>query len=78
MKEVHFHIFDKIVNNNVSFEEFVKLYVNYRPAFGDPFCKYEDAFREFVDRQKDGSVKLYKSVLISILTSYGNYFAKPK
>lgn len=72
MNEIHFHIFDTTVNNNVSFEEFVKLYINYRPAFGDPFCKYEEAFREFVDRQRDGSFKLHKSALISALTSYGN------
>ncbi|GLG99053.1 WD repeat-containing protein [Gryllus bimaculatus] len=52
----------------ISFEDFVKLYLNHQPAFGTPFRKLQEAFEAFADDEdeEDGLI-MYRETLISML-----------
>ncbi|XP_022820002.1 cilia- and flagella-associated protein 251-like [Spodoptera litura] len=59
----------------IDFEEFVKLYLNHRPVFGENFKCLRLAFRTFANVTKNGfSIK--RNDFIEILTSNGEYFTR--
>ncbi|KAF9408495.1 hypothetical protein HW555_011852 [Spodoptera exigua] len=59
----------------IDFEEFVKLYLNHRPVFGEDFKRLRLAFRTFANIGKDGfSIK--RNDFIEILTTNGEYFSR--
>ncbi|XP_035436887.2 cilia- and flagella-associated protein 251 isoform X2 [Spodoptera frugiperda] len=52
----------------IDFEEFVKLYLNHRPVFGENFKRLRAAFRTFANISKDGFF-IKRNEFIEMLTS---------
>ncbi|KAG6448660.1 cilia- and flagella-associated protein 251 isoform X2 [Manduca sexta] len=59
----------------IDFEEFVKLYINHRPAFGYNYKKLRNAFRNFAYMQKE-VYKMHRDEFIDMLENYGERFPR--
>ncbi|VVC96642.1 unnamed protein product [Leptidea sinapis] len=58
----------------IDFEEFVKLYLNHRPAFPDSFKKIKNAFRYFATSGRNGELQIDREEFIEVLNQYGEKF----
>ncbi|XP_075969110.1 cilia- and flagella-associated protein 251-like [Anticarsia gemmatalis] len=59
----------------IDFEEFVKLYLNHRPAFGENYKRIRTSFRIFADMNEDGPYML-RDEFIDMLTLNGEHFSR--
>ncbi|CAH0551660.1 unnamed protein product [Brassicogethes aeneus] len=73
--EARYHSLDETskVQTQISFFEFLKLYINHRPAHGYKLTELEETFNVFAnmpeDAELDGSI--YRDEYLEILTKYG-------
>lgn len=58
------------MSEEIDFEEFVKLYLNHRPAFGETFEKIKQAFKTFAVFDK-GDFVMVREDFIAMLNEYG-------
>lgn len=68
--EAKYKVFNRAPVSEIEFEEFVKLYLNHRPAFGEHYKRLRLAFRNFANISNEGYV-MSREDLIDILTSQG-------
>lgn len=68
--EAKYKVYQKEPSAEIDFEEFVKLYVNHRPAFGDNIKKISKAFKTFARCRRE-EYFMNRSDFISMLSDYG-------
>ncbi|XP_026742733.1 cilia- and flagella-associated protein 251-like isoform X2 [Trichoplusia ni] len=73
--EAKYKVFNRAPVSEIEFEEFVKLYLNHRPAFGEHYKRLRLAFRNFANISNEGYV-MSREDLIDILTSQGERFSR--
>ncbi|XP_046965477.1 cilia- and flagella-associated protein 251-like [Vanessa cardui] len=73
--EAKYKIFNRTPSTEIDFEEFVKLYLNHRPAFGESFKKIRNAFRYF-GTMDDTSISMNREDFITMLNNNGEYFSR--
>ncbi|CAH0718741.1 unnamed protein product, partial [Brenthis ino] len=71
--EAKYKVYQKVPSTEIDFEEFVKLYLNHRPAFGENFKKIKNAFRHFTTGE---SLSLSRDEFIDMITNYGECFPR--
>ncbi|GBP63593.1 Cilia- and flagella-associated protein 251 [Eumeta japonica] len=74
LTEAKYKIYEREPSVNVDFEEFVKLYLNHRPAFGDSIHKIKNAFKNFADVEHDTFV-IRRADFVDMLNKYGECFS---
>lgn len=70
LEQAKYSIYNKEPATDIDFEDFVRLYLNHRPAFGDNYAKMFNAFRNFASFRKDNYV-LTRNEFIKLLYKYG-------
>ncbi|XP_049695270.2 cilia- and flagella-associated protein 251 isoform X2 [Helicoverpa armigera] len=73
--EAKFKVYLKTPVTEIDFMEFVKLYLNHRPVFGESFKRLRAAFRTFANVSKQGYV-MQRNDFIEMLTSNGEFFSR--
>ncbi|XP_052758996.1 cilia- and flagella-associated protein 251-like [Galleria mellonella] len=73
--EAKYKVYQRIPCTEIDFEEFVKLYLNHRPAFGYNYQQIRNAFRNFATLQKE-TYMMYRDDFIDMLGSYGECFSR--
>ncbi|CAG9095598.1 unnamed protein product [Plutella xylostella] len=73
LTEARYNVTRQSPATDVDFEDFVKLYLNHRPALGDHFQKLRTAFKYFASC-RDGQYVLSREALVDALCSYGECF----
>ncbi|XP_072944210.1 cilia- and flagella-associated protein 251-like [Epargyreus clarus] len=73
--EAKFKVYQRKPSTEIDFEEFVKLYLNHRPAFGDSFKNLKNSFAVFATAHRDSYV-IYRDDFIDMLTSNGECFSQ--
>ncbi|KAM3961839.1 cilia- and flagella-associated protein 251 [Aphomia sociella] len=73
--EAQYKIYLRTPCTEIDFEEFVKLYLNHRPAFGYNYQQVRNAFRTFATFQKETNM-MYRDDFIDMLGSYGECFSR--
>ncbi|XP_050663758.1 cilia- and flagella-associated protein 251-like [Leptidea sinapis] len=72
--EAKYKVYQQTPATEIDFEEFVKLYLNHRPAFPDSFKKIKNAFRYFATSGRNGELQIDREEFIEVLNQYGEKF----
>ncbi|XP_063531343.1 cilia- and flagella-associated protein 251-like [Cydia strobilella] len=75
LTEAKFKVYQPTPFAEVDFEEFVKLYLNHRPAFGEELGRVRNAFRTFASLEKEDYV-MSRDEFVDMLGSYGECFSR--
>ena len=70
--EAKYKVYLKKPVPEIDFEEFVKLYLNHRPAFGESFKRLRAAFRTFADLSATMECYMTREDFIEMLNTNGN------
>ncbi|CAH2074708.1 unnamed protein product, partial [Iphiclides podalirius] len=73
--EAKYKVYQQRPSTEVDFEEFVKLYLNHRPAYSTSSKELRNAFRNFATFS-DNSYSIPRDEFIEILKDYGEHFSK--
>ncbi|XP_045445689.1 cilia- and flagella-associated protein 251-like [Melitaea cinxia] len=73
--EAKYKVYNRVPCTEIDFEEFVKLYLNHRPAFGDNFKKIRNAFRHFAIMDET-HLSINREDFIDILSNNGECFPR--
>ncbi|XP_059061775.1 cilia- and flagella-associated protein 251-like [Achroia grisella] len=73
--EAKYKVFLREPCSEIDFEEFVKLYLNHRPAFGYSYQQVRNAFRSFATFQKE-TYMMHRDDFIDMLGSHGECFSR--
>lgn len=57
---------------DITFEEFIKSYVNHRPVFGVSMGEVKKAFAAFTEPEMESNPSITRETFVKILTDYGN------
>ncbi|XP_052737715.1 cilia- and flagella-associated protein 251-like [Bicyclus anynana] len=71
--EAKYKVYQRFPSTEIDFDEFVKLYLNHRPAFCDNFRKIRNAFRHFAVMENN-KLTINREDFIEILNSNGERF----
>ncbi|RVE54958.1 hypothetical protein evm_000325 [Chilo suppressalis] len=74
LTEAKYKVYQKQPSSEVDFEEFVKLYLNHRPAFGDSYARIRSAFHHFA-LERENHV-MTRDEFIDVLSNYGECFSQ--
>ncbi|KAJ8725380.1 hypothetical protein PYW08_003563 [Mythimna loreyi] len=76
--EAKYKVYLKTPVSEIGFEEFVKLYLNHRPVFGESFKRLRTAFRTFayVLPTKPDDFFLTREDFIEMLSTNGEFFSR--
>lgn len=69
--EAKFKVYQRIPSIEIDFEEFVKLYINHRPAFADSVQKIRNAFRHFAALNDNNDFVINRDDFIQLLVHCG-------
>ncbi|OWR40975.1 putative WD repeat domain 66 [Danaus plexippus plexippus] len=72
--EAKYKVFLKKPMTEIDFDDFVKLYINHRPALGDNFKRIKNAFRRFADAD-NSNLTISRDEFIRILCTNGESFS---
>ncbi|XP_073944449.1 cilia- and flagella-associated protein 251-like isoform X4 [Choristoneura fumiferana] len=73
--EARHKVYQQEPSSEIDFEEFVRLYVNHRPAFGDSFARLRNAFRTFASLDKE-TYSMQRDDFVEMLENYGECFSR--
>ncbi|XP_026325605.1 cilia- and flagella-associated protein 251-like [Hyposmocoma kahamanoa] len=73
--EARHKIYQKKPVTEIDFEDFVKLYLNHRPALGENVRKIRNAFKTFATFRRDEYV-VDRDMFVDILSEYGENFPR--
>ncbi|XP_021207568.2 cilia- and flagella-associated protein 251 isoform X1 [Bombyx mori] len=73
--EAKYKVYQINPSTEIDFEEFVKLYINHRPAFGYRYKKIRDAFAHFAYLDNE-QLAINRNGLIELLADYGERFPR--
>jgi flavin-dependent dehydrogenase len=68
--EAKYKVYQQKSSAEIDFEEFVKLYLNHRPAFCDNVRRIRHAFRNFAYMDKEAYV-ISRNDFVEMLVKYG-------
>lgn len=68
--EAKYKVYQRAPSSEINFEEFVKLYLNHRPALGDDFRRIRNAFRHFAVMENN-KLTINREDFIEMLSSNG-------
>ncbi|XP_063821464.1 cilia- and flagella-associated protein 251-like [Ostrinia nubilalis] len=71
--EAKYKVYQRHPSTEIDFEEFVKLYLNHRPAFGDSFKRLRAAFQHFATFNNDVYV-MHRDDFVDMLAGFGECF----
>ncbi|KAJ8722981.1 hypothetical protein PYW07_004161 [Mythimna separata] len=76
--EAKYKVYLKAPVSEIGFEEFVQLYLNHRPVFGESFKRLRTAFRTFayVLASKPDEFFMKREDFIDMLSNNGEYFSR--
>ncbi|XP_049866716.1 cilia- and flagella-associated protein 251-like [Pectinophora gossypiella] len=74
--EAKFKVYNKRGVVEIDFDEFVKLYLNHRPAFGDNYRKIKHAFKVFSRYSKDSGDYMRRDDFVDLFCDYGECFSR--
>ncbi|CAH0604428.1 unnamed protein product [Chrysodeixis includens] len=73
--EAKYKVYNRTPVTDIGFEDFVKLYLNHRPAFGEYYKRIRGAFRNFASISNEGYI-MSREDLVEILTTQGEQFSR--
>ncbi|XP_045491069.1 cilia- and flagella-associated protein 251-like [Colias croceus] len=74
--EAKYKVYQRAPSLEIDFEEFVKLYLNHRPAFPDTYKKIKNAFRYFATPNHENEFVICPEDFVQMLSQNGERFSR--
>ncbi|CAG4906971.1 unnamed protein product [Colias eurytheme] len=74
--EAKYKVYQRAPSLEIDFEEFVKLYLNHRPAFPDTYKKIKNAFRYFATPNHENEFVIFQEDFVQMLSQNGEHFSR--